>query len=84
MADNNLTAAPTREDTIPKIVENTAITTEDNGMVVYASGFSQGAEESTATMSAFNFDKMDHLKCTKGEITNKNPSPRQLNLSRVF
>ena len=84
MAENTLTAAPTREETIPKIVEDTAITTEYYGIVVYASGFSQGAEESTATTSAFNFDKTDHLKRTKDAITNNNPSPRQLNLSRIF
>ena len=84
MADKTLTVAPTREETIPKIVEDTAITTEDNSIVVYASEFSKGAEESTATTSAFNFDKTDHLKRTKGAITNNNPSPRQLNLSRIF
>ena len=84
MAENTLIVAPTREETITKIVEDTAITTEDNGIVVYASGFSQGAEESTATTSAFNFDKTDHLKRTKGAITNNNTSPRQLNILRIF
>ena len=57
MVENTLKAAPTREENIPKTVEYTAITTEDNGIVVYASGFIQGAEESTATTSAFNFEK---------------------------
>ena len=36
MAENTMTVAPTREETIPKIVEDTAITTEDNSIVVYA------------------------------------------------
>ena len=66
MAENTLTVAPTREETSPKIVEDTAITTKENGIVVYASGFSQGDEESAATTSALNFDKTDHLKHTKG------------------
>ena len=84
MTKNTLTAAPTRKETIPKIVVDNAITTEDNNIVVYASGFSQGTEESTAATSSFNFDKMDHLKFTKGEITKNNPSPKKLNLSRIF
>ena len=84
MVDNTLTAAPTGEDTISTIVEDTAITTEDNGIVVYASEFSQGVEESTATMSAFNFDETDRPELTEGAITNNNPIPRHLNLSRMF
>ena len=84
MVDNTLTAAPTGEDTISTIVEDTAITTEDNGIVVYASEFSQGVEESTATMSAFNFDETDRPDLTEGAITNNNPIPRHLNLSRMF
>ena len=60
MAENTLTAAQTGEETISTIVEDTAITTDDNGIVIYASRFSQGAEESTTTMIAFKFDNMDH------------------------
>ena len=43
MAENTLTAAPIGEETNSTIVEDTAITTDDDGIVIYASGFCQGA-----------------------------------------
>ena len=43
MAEKKVPTAPTREDTVLKNLEYTVITTEDNGIVIYASGFCQGA-----------------------------------------
>ena len=82
--DNTLKASPTGEEVIPKILEYIEITTEGNGMVVYSSGFSQGAEESTNTTTSTNFEDTDCPKSTEGEITNNNTSLRKLNLSRIF
>ena len=84
MTENTLSAAATGEEIISKIVEDTVITTEDNCIVIYDSGFSQGGEESTSITSALNFDERDRPERTKGAITNNNPVPRKLNLSRMF
>ena len=43
-AENNLMVEPTGEEAIPKIVEYTKIITEENGIVIFASGFSQGGD----------------------------------------
>ena len=59
MAEKKVPTAPTREDTVLKYLEYTVITTEDNGIVIYASGFCQGAYESTTTTPAFTFYEMD-------------------------
>ena len=68
MAENTLPTASIGEEAIPTIVEDTAITTEDNGIVIYASKFSQGDEKSTTTTTLFNFDDTDRPKSTAGEI----------------
>ena len=60
MAYNILTVAPAGEESIVKIVEDTAINTEENGIVIYASDFSQEGEEYTTTTTAFNFDNTYH------------------------
>ena len=75
---------PTGEEVIPKIVKDTEITTEENGIVICSSGFIQGGEESTTTTTAFNFDDTDQPECTKGATTNNNPIPIQLSLSGIF
>ena len=70
MADNTLAAAPTGEDAIATILEDTTIATEKKRIVIFALGFSQGDRESATNMTAFNFYNMDHPKCAEGKITN--------------
>ena len=84
MAKNTLKTAPTGEEDIPTIAEDTTITTEGNGIFICASGSSQGAEESTTATAAFNFYYTDRTELTKGSITNNNPIRGQLKLSRIF
>ena len=55
MEDKNLPESPTGEDTISTILEDTAITTEYNGIFIYASGLCQRDYESASTTPEFNF-----------------------------
>ena len=77
-------AEPIGEETISTIVEDTAINTEENDIVIYDSVFSQGDGEYPATTSAFNFDEFGRPELTEGAITKNNSIPRQLNLSMMF
>ena len=56
MAEKTQVVKQPGEECIATIVEETAITTYKNGIVIYASGCNQGTNESITTTIAFNFD----------------------------
>ena len=74
----------TGEEAIPKVLKDTEITTEENGIVNCASGFIQVGEESTTTSIAFNCDDTEQPEWTEGKTTNNNPIHIQLSLSGIF
>ena len=84
MSYNPLKVEPKGEDFTPTIVEDIKITTWENGIVIYDSGFSQGDKEFSTLTTELNFDDTNRHERTEVTIIIKNPIPSQLNLSRIF